>query len=172
MRLKWPASNKGGEFSARYNAYAISNFFLSYFVLDHFFRYQIVKIKYTIGICILNLEYFKIIANNTRETKNVCIFFQNKVYSNNLFLHLFLAQFHIFLFRLLASICYKIAWKKISAYKVNNYFENFKDKEQNDTLIRLCILTTSHHCCQDCTEHSCPNKLWPVFDVSHFHLCI
>ena len=43
-----------------------------------------------------------------------------------------MAQYHIFRFAISVSICYKIAWKKISAWKVQNYFQHHQDKAPNE----------------------------------------
>ena len=61
------------------------------------------------------------------------LIFLNKVYSNILFLPLFLTQFHMF-FAISASICCKRVWKK--KCKVNQYFQHRKDKAQNDAQCR------------------------------------
>ena len=64
-----------GHFWPNINVYAISNFLPSSYVLDRFFYIKLFEIKYTIGICNLNLEYVNSIGTNTSETKNVYNFF-------------------------------------------------------------------------------------------------
>ena len=57
---------RAGHFRPDVIVYAISNFMLSFFTLKLF------KIKCCTGIYNLNLECFNIMANNTRETRNLC----------------------------------------------------------------------------------------------------
>ena len=54
------------------NVYAISNFLTSSLVLDIFFCMKLFAIKFTLRIFVFYLKYFNNIANNTRESKNLC----------------------------------------------------------------------------------------------------
>ena len=109
----WHA-NTCRAFLASYKCLCNIQFYTLMFWSWFFFILNCLKIKYTKGICILDLEYFNSIASNTRETNNVFnfLFFLFKVYSNNLFLPLFFYQFYFFLFAMSVSICYKIVVKK------------------------------------------------------------
>ena len=54
------------QFSGDIKVYVISNFLPSSLILDCFFDIKLFEIKYPIGICILNLEYFNSKANYIR----------------------------------------------------------------------------------------------------------
>ena len=71
------------------NVYVISNFLPLSFVLDNFFWYQIVCNQILYRNMYLNLEYFNIMANNTRE---------RHIYAKNHFLIKFIVIITIFLF--------------------------------------------------------------------------
>ena len=81
----------------------------------------------------LNLEYFNSVAINNRETKNLYenSFFLNKVDGNNLFLSLFLAHNHIFLFCFICKYFWQNSLKK-NKCQVHNYIQHCKDKAQNE----------------------------------------
>ena len=98
---------------------------------------KLFAIRLSLGIFVFYLEYFNNIANITRESKNLYekSFFGEENFSNNLFLLLFLAQFHIFCIARSASIGYKIVNKK-NVNKMHNYFQHRKDKSHNDALTR------------------------------------
>ena len=60
-------STGAGHFRPNVNVYAISNFYSHLFFQILSFNIKLFEINYSTGICILNLEYFNIKANNTRK---------------------------------------------------------------------------------------------------------
>ena len=95
--------------------------------------------KFSIGICILNVEYFNAIANNTIQNNNLyenlfifIIKFRVKIY----FCHCFWLNSKNFCMAISVSICYKIVLKKYvqTLYIIISI--------TNDALTRLCICNT------------------------------
>ena len=66
--------NMGRAFSARckclFIQYQIFYLHLLFYIIS--FGIKLFEIKYSTGICILNLEYFIIMANNTSKTTYLC----------------------------------------------------------------------------------------------------
>ena len=48
-------------------------------MLDHFFGMKLFAIKFSLGIFVLYLKYFNVLANNTRESKNLCDIFLKQI---------------------------------------------------------------------------------------------
>ena len=72
LQLKRPASQYGRAFMAHYKCLCNIQFPTLIFCSEIVsFNIKLFKIKYSIGICILNVYYFNSIASNTIKTKNV-----------------------------------------------------------------------------------------------------
>ena len=64
--------DRAGHFLPDINVHAISNFLPSSLVLDIFFCMKLFAIKFSLGIFVFYFKYCNNIANNTRESKNLC----------------------------------------------------------------------------------------------------
>ena len=72
---RWDLPESGRSFSAQYKCLCNIQFSTIIFCArSFFFCIKLFTIKFSTGIFILCLYYFNNVANNTRESKNLCIF--------------------------------------------------------------------------------------------------